>query len=149
MKFLLRREPPQTDCTLGLLTVGDLTLCTIERPWIPSGLSNGGQKGVSCVPPGVYQLVRHDSEAHPKTWALVNEGLDVVHYPGDSPNPAARTAVLIHPANRSWEVRGCIAPGTRTFKDPQGYGVANSRKAMKLIQDLLSWDDSHSLEIIE
>lgn len=81
------------------------------------------------------------------TWALVNPELDVVHYPQDG-SPLARSACLIHPANWAFELRGCIAPGTRTQIDPtRGYMVAESRKAMKLIQDTLSWDDSHSLEI--
>lgn len=151
MKLILRREPqqPSHDCTLGILFVGDLSLVTIERPWIPSAVSNGGQKGVSCVPAGTYRLVQHDSEAHPLTWALVNEELDVVHFPGDSDNPAARSAVLIHPANWAHELRGCIAPGTRTTVDAKGrYMVCDSRKAMRLLQQRVRWDEpGHTLEI--
>ena len=152
MKLILHRErqvPENKDCTLGLLFIGDLSLVTIERPWIPSNDSKGGTKGISCVPIGTYKLVQHDSEAHPLTWALVNEELDVVHFPGDSKNPFARSAVLIHPANWAHELRGCIAPGTRTTTDAKGrYMVQDSRKAMKLIQQRVSWaDTSHTLEI--
>lgn len=152
MKILLRRETKQPDhnCTLGLLFLGDLSLVTIERPWIPSSICRGGTKGVSCVPAGSYKLVRHNTDAHPMTWALVNEDLDVVHFPGDSDSSAARTAVLIHPANWPFELRGCIAPGTRTAIDPKhGYMVCDSRKAMKLIQDRMPWTDEHTLEISE
>ncbi len=44
MKLLLRREPTQPDhrCTLGLLFVGDLSLVTIERPWVPTDKGKGG-----------------------------------------------------------------------------------------------------------
>jgi hypothetical protein len=150
MKLLLRREPkqPSADCTLGLLFLSDISLVSLERPWVPSPDCRGGTKGVSCVPIGTYRLVRHNSDAHPMTWALVNEELDVVHYP-ISAKPNARTAVLLHPANRYWELRGCIAPGTRTFKDEQGYGVADSRKAMKMLTDRMPWTDGHEIEITD
>lgn len=149
MKITLRRESTTQDpnCTLGLLFVNDLTLCTIERPWVPTDASKGGTKGISCVPKGLYRLVPHDSDAHPETWALVNPDLDVVHYPSDSPNSAARSAVLIHSANRYWELRGCIAPGTRSVKDEKGYAVEASRVAMNLIRQRLSWTE-HQLEIL-
>ncbi len=150
MKFLLRRErqQPSADCTLGFLFVGSLSLVTIERPWVPSLASRGGAKGVSCVPLGTYRLVKHDSELHPLTWALVNEDLDVVHYPGPAVSPAARTAVLIHPANWAHELRGCIGVGTRARLDADGrYMVEESRKAMRLIQAAAPWTDEHTLEI--
>jgi hypothetical protein len=151
MKLIIRREPaqPSKDCTLGLLFVADLALVSIERPWIPSALTKGGTKGISCVPPGIYRLVRHNTDAHPNTWALVNEELDVVHYPGDGA-AGARSAVLIHPANWAFELRGCIAPGTRTALDPaHGYMVQDSRKAMKLLQERMPWTNDHSLEITQ
>lgn len=153
MKLIVRREKPQpsASCSLGLLFgPGDLSLVTIERPWIPSAVSKGGQKGVSCVPLGTYRLVRHNTDAHPMTWALVNEALDVVHYPGDDTNPAARTAVLIHPANYVEELRGCIAPGTRTaMVGANRFMVQESRKAMDLIRQRLPWTDEHTIDIQE
>lgn len=156
MRITLRRErsiPANTDCTLGLLFVGELQLTTIERPWIPfvainERESKGGAKGVSCVPIGLYKLVRHNTEAHPNTWALVNRDLDVVHLPGDSDNPNSRTAVLIHVANWAHELRGCIAPGIRTEVDASGrYMVKDSGIAMRKIQDRLPWTDEHEISI--
>jgi hypothetical protein len=149
MRIQLRRDnTPRSDCTLGTLTVGDKKFATIERPWVPSPLSKGGAKGVSCVPKGLYRLVRHDSEAHDPVWALVNKDLDVVHYPGDSPNSHARTVVLIHAANLASEVRGCIAPGMRAVVWPSGQNaVAESKKAMKLIKAAMPWTDEHEIEI--
>ncbi len=150
MKLILRREPKQPDakCMLGLLFLGDLSLVSIERPWIPTELSKGGTKGISCVPVGTYQLVKHNSEAHPMTWALVNPDLDVVHFQGEDDNPNARSVVLIHPANYAEELRGCIAPGTRTSSRPGGgYMVVDSRKAMRLLQQRMPWTNEHTLEI--
>jgi hypothetical protein len=87
------------------------------------------------------------------TWALVNPDLDVVHFPGEDSNPNARSAVLIHPANFVHELRGCIAPGTRTSPAVAahggGYMVMESRKAMKMIQDHMPWTDEHTIEITE
>lgn len=146
MKLTQRREPDNGVCTLSKLTLGFETLDTIERPWIPDLIGRGGRKGISCVPKGLYRLVPHDTEAHPKTWALVNPELDVYHQPDDVPvakRQYARTAVLIHAANYAHELRGCIAPGLR-----RGVNVVwDSRRAMHRIQTGLPWEE-HSLEII-
>ena len=151
MKLLLRREPkqPSHDCTLGLLFLADLSLVSLERPWVPSAECRGGTKGISCVPVGTYRLVRHNSDAHPMTWALVNEDLDVAHFQAPGDRRVLRTAVLLHPANWVFELRGCIAPGTRAGLGERGYQVYDSRKAMKMLQDRMPWDDSHSIEIVE
>lgn len=153
MKLYLRRQqsvPPRTDCTLGFLFIDDLQLATIERPWVPSSTSKGGAKGVSCVPAGTYKLVRHNTEAHPMTWALVNEDLDVAHLPRAGLASGVRTAVLIHPANYSHELRGCIAPGMRSGRGPEGSAmVLESRKAMRQLQERVPWTDEHTLEITQ
>lgn len=148
MNLALKRESTRSpDCTLGLLHVGDHQFSTIERPWIPAPVGAGGTKGISCVPRGLYRLVRHNTEAHPETWALVNEDLDVFHHPRPD-KPYARSAVLIHPANFAHELRGCVAPGMRTTRDAEGrFMVADSRRAMRLIQTLVPWIDGHTLEI--
>jgi hypothetical protein len=156
VKATLRRESPRPGAksTAGLLFVDDLTLVTIERPWIPAAdprRDRGGAKNRSCVPLGVYKLVRHNSEAHPMTWALVNHELDVVHYEGDDHDPDEdRATCLLHVANYVHNVIGCIGPGTRAEMDPRfGYCVRESRKAMELIRQALPWTDGHTLEIVE
>jgi hypothetical protein len=99
----LRRDYHSADCTMGVLTFdtpSESFKCqTMERPWIPTPLSRGGRKGESCVPAGLYQLERHNSEAHPNTWALVNPELDVVHWE-DRDHPNLRALVLIHVGTR-------------------------------------------------
>jgi hypothetical protein len=151
VKLYLRRQqsvPARTDCTLGFLFIEGLQLATIERPWIPSPVSKGGAKGVSCVPVGTYKLVRHNTEAHPMTWALVNEDLDVAHLPRSGLPSTVRTAVLIHPANYAHELRGCIAPGLRSGRGAEGQPmVLESRKAMRQLQELVPWTDDHILEV--
>jgi hypothetical protein len=164
VKLLLRREAkqPDADCTLGFLFVIDdkgaplLSLVTMERPWIRDKDAGdlGGEKNRSCVPCGTYKLVRHDSPNHPKTWALVNHDLDVVHFEGDDGDPDEdRATCLLHSANYVNQVEGCIAPGTRTAKASPGHGstymVCDSQKAMSLLRSLVPWTDDHTLEISE
>lgn len=154
MILTINRTYRGSDCTLGVLTVADLdgltplTLQTIERPWIPFPGSLGGAQGRSCVPVGSYRLECHHSEAHPRTWALVNPLLNVVHWPVEG-GETDRSLVLIHVANYAAELRGCIAPGMNTFVDPvrQVRMVTESRRAMKALQDLLNWSDEHELTI--
>lgn len=154
MRLTLVRTYAGSDCTLGVLTVTDiegvhqLTLQTIERPWVPSAKYKGGTKGVSCVPKGLYRLECHNSEAHPRTWALVNPDLGVTHWPTEAAE-GDRTVVLIHAANYASELRGCIAPGMKTYVDNVRGSrmVTNSRQAMKLLKEKLTWSDDHELEI--
>lgn len=150
MRLLLRREPAHPDCTLGLLTVGGLALCTLERPWIPSPTCKGGLKGKSCVPAGIYRLEMHDSAKHPKTWALVNHDLDVVHFEGDDHDPDDdRATCLLHVANFVTQLEGCIAPGlTATLVNGQ-YMVTSSTRAMDRLRSVVPWSNEHTLEIIE
>ncbi len=147
MILTLHREPPKPDCTLGILTVGGLKLYTMERPWIPSPTCKGGLKGKSCVPPGVYQLVKHESAKHGRTWALVNHELDVVHYEGDDHDPDEdRATCLIHVANYSRQLEGCIAPGIAHVYTNGEYMVTSSAKAMEKLRAVLPWEE-HTLEI--
>lgn len=149
MKLLLRRDLDDGACTLGTLTLGFEIFQTIERPWISAPIGQGGAKGVSCVPKGLYKLVLHDSEAHPRTWALVNPELDVYHLPTDAPlaqRQYARTAVLLHPANWPYELRGCIAPGMKRQQSEKGWMVTQSRIAWQRIQTGLPWEE-HQLSI--
>lgn len=160
MKLVLTREKPKPDCTLGVLEVFDdvgkvLTLVTMERPWIPdSDVGDlGGVKGKSCVPLGTYKLVKHDSPKHPRTWALVNHNLDVVHYEGDDKDPDEdRATCLLHKANYPDQIEGCIAPGRYTAhaQAPRtGYMVCESGKAMDMLRAVLPWTDDHTLTITE
>lgn len=63
----------------------------MELPW------DANQPNVSCVPIDEYEVVRHDSVAHPHTWELLN-------VPG-------RTGILIHNGNTDNDSLGCIIVG--------------------------------------
>lgn len=148
MDLLLRRDSVLSVAqTYGVLTVSDLRLDTIERPWLPDPAHPGGQNGLSCVPPGAYDLVLHDSELHPQTWALVNPALGVWHWPTEVPASGGRAVVLIHPANYAHELLGCIAPGMgRGFANGVAM-VTNSRVAFAQIKHAVPWAPGHTLTI--
>lgn len=138
--LFIQRDASTLGSTAGWLTCGLRKWATVERPWVPSQLTAAGTKGVSCVPPGRYRLEPHDSEAHPKCYALVCRELDVFHWPWEVPSTRrtfARTAVLIHPANWPYELRGCVAPGLRRELDGSDWCVRESRDAMNQIRSVI------------
>lgn len=141
MNVLLHRLTDNGKCTQGMLEIAGEEFFSLERPWVEG--APGGQKGVSCVPEGLYRLVPHDSEAHPKSFALVNEDLHVYHLsvPQDG---QGRTACLIHAANWPQELRGCIALGMQKGTN----AVFQSRLAIKRFYELVPWEEGHTLEII-
>jgi hypothetical protein len=153
MKLLLRRNYADDNCTMGVLSFStptdDYVAQTIERPWIPSAVCRGGMPMKSCVPPGLYRLVRHNTDKKPFTWALVNHELDVEHFEGDDHDPDVdRNTCLIHSANYAHELLGCIAPGQGRAVDANGvHMVTSSRLAMAELKHLLPWTDDHEIEV--
>lgn len=150
MRIALTRDYAGPDCTLGVLRIDDFELQSIERPWIADPQGIAGMKGVSCIPEGLYQLVRHDSEAHPRSFALVNPRLGVYHYSEAAPAGSelhVRTLVLIHVANRPSELRGCLALGMKRFFDGNSWLLQHSREAMTHFNDAVPWTNGHEILI--
>lgn len=132
MKLLLTRTF-QGSNTLGQIEVinniGESieTFYTLELP------NKDNKRGVSCIPVGTYKIVKHNS---PKFGSCfwVKDVKD-------------RYEILIHPANYTKQLRGCIAVGL-DHKDINGdneLDVTDSRKAM----DALLQYGVNELEIIE
>lgn len=146
MFLSLLRDVATGSYSMGVLTAGPLEFQTIERPWIDAPPGLGGHPDTSCVPAGLYELVKHDTPKHPRTFALVNPKLDVFHEPGDVPAdrlPYARTAVLLHPANWASELLGCIALGMTRGGDC----VLRSVNAFERFNMIVPWIPGHSIEI--
>jgi|TARA_R110000823_G_C15930318_1_gene499438 hypothetical protein len=98
------------DRTVGRLTYNDEHFYTVEKPWADN------QQNISCIPTGYYKLVRVDSPRFgANTWEVANV--------------TGRSHILIHVANTSADVIGCIGLGMGLF--PQLQGVSNSRKAIE------------------
>lgn len=100
--------------TLGVIKIADKKLFTIERPWLGNALN------VSCIPTGTYLTRWRESPRFGFTWELQ-----------DVPD---RTYILIHPANYSSNVQGCIGLGEGLMGDQ--IAVSNSRKAVNTFESL-------------
>lgn len=128
-----------------------LEIQTIELPWHPAtDGSPGGTCGLSCVPPGVYQLVPHSSLKHPRTFALHSPELGVYAEPNDVPSSLAympRTDCLIHPDNVTATLEGCIGPGLTRGELGGLPAVLESQEAFARLSALLPWEAGHTLVI--
>lgn len=148
MHLQIIRDSARTDATLGTLTIGSLVLQTLELPWVPIEGALCGHPDTSCVPPGDYELVMHDSVKHPRTFALSNPDLGVYHAPADIPaGCTGRSLVLLHNGNYPANSLGCILLGRgRSF--PNGASmVTNSDIALQAFKALVPWIEGHVLTI--
>jgi Family of unknown function (DUF5675) len=147
MNIQILRQTRNGVCTLGTMNIapGVEPLRTLELPWVPDPGCPGGAPDVSCVPPGLYQLVQHDTVKHPKSFALVNPALGVIHEP-DPQFPTYRTACLIHIANFPQQLEGCIGVGLTAGDDE----INNSAAALAVFNENVPWiGGHHTLEIID
>lgn len=100
MNITLKRTQFLANCTMGQISLTDGTVIySLELPW------KDNQKDISCVPPGVYNLIPYTSPKHDSTWYLENESLGV------GGNGAERSFCEIHSANWASQLEGCIALG--------------------------------------
>ncbi len=116
------------DATWGrlLLTGRQGGFVTVEPPWVYN------RPSVSCLPPGVYDLEPHHSEAYPHSWALVGDG--VAHF---DDGVSARSTCLLHVANWAHQLRGCIGPGSSIRMIQGTLGVSHSLLTMRAIDAYL------------
>lgn len=144
-RLTLTRDLPSPTETQGILSFGDVSLNTIERPWIAT--DPGGKPNESCVPAGRYRLIQHVRPNGDDVVALVNHGLGVYRYREDRTNEVGRFLILIHKGNWSSDVVGCIAPGLTRQSSSRGPMVGSSKAAMKQIMDYLDGEDGE-LDIV-
>lgn len=144
MNLTLTRDLDDGKCTLGTMSIFDFHMQTLERPWIPG--AEGGMPGRSCIPSGKYQLVLHDTEAHPRSFAMVNEALGVYHY-NVPKGKQGRTACLIHIANRSAELRGCVALGMKRGLSGTERTIQQSKIAIDGFYARMPWIEGHTIAI--
>lgn len=145
MNLTIQRTSHGAACTEGKMQLDRLLLYTMELPWVALEGFPGGAPDKSCVPAGVYALECHDTAKHPRTFALVNRDLFVIHEP-DPTLPNARVACLLHSANYPEELEGCIALGL----SQQYCFVGSSGAAMGQFRQLVPWQNGeHTLTIID
>jgi hypothetical protein len=133
MIIVLERFAYLDDCTRGVLTVGNQSFQTIERPWVKNTDGPGGMPFESCVPDGEYRLRHYTRPSGKKAFILSNSDKGVYEQEADMEGAVGRYLILIHPGNTTADVVGCIAPGL-TGADRS---VGNSRAAMLKLHELL------------
>ena len=74
--------------TEGQLIIGSRVFATIEQPWTPNPNGfKGGKPFESCIPDGMYRLVRfirpNKEGSAAKAWMIFNPDLGVYRFPDD------------------------------------------------------------------
>lgn len=122
--------------TFGTLTMGDFTCYTVERQWLDNTPS------LSCIPTGDYYAEWHDS---PKF------GASLIIYGGSvSKGPThgfLRSGILIHPANWSDQLQGCIGLGDKFTVMDNRAAVTNSRKTVADFLNRINIEEVYYLRI--
>lgn len=113
------------DCTTGFITYGDFRAMTLELP------DKNNQQCVSCIPFGRYECKKHVSPSHGDCISIKNV--------------VGRTHVLIHAANWTDQLLGCVAVGETLKPSDRGIMVTSSRKTLKKLMAILP--DKFLLEI--
>lgn len=124
MKIKLYRLPTTEDGTYGVLEIDGQPVCTtLEDSW------KNNQASVSCIPPGKYNVVPHNSAKYKNVWRV--EGV------------TNRSGILIHAGNTAADTTGCILVGS-------GFGkksITRSQDALNMLRSILP--DKFVLEIVE
>ena len=120
----------------GVLTLGDFSCYTVERQWLDNIAS------ISCIPVGDYYAEWY---ASPKFGASM-----IIHGGTVSKGPThgfPRSGILIHPANWSDQLQGCIGLGDKfTIMDDRA-AVTNSRKTVADFLNLINIGEVYYLRI--
>lgn len=123
----LDRDEFTRTATFGKFSMGGAYICeSVERERDHNRASTKDRPG-ACIPAGLY-LMRWE-ESPSKGWCWHVTGV-----PG-------RVGILLHPANWSRQLRGCISPGLKRAIIDDGnpdttddYGVTSSRSALHLLE---------------
>jgi hypothetical protein len=145
MDLLLTRDS-YPDHTYGTLEVGTTVFQTMELPWIPDPGWPCGEPLKSCVPPGYYHLMLHDTVKHPKTWALENTDLGIYaeYVP---PALVGRNDCLLHAGNYASDSEGCVLIGIARGTLNGQPAILNSQTALIQLKTILPWISGHTITI--
>lgn len=117
----------ESEGVFGTVHFGDSELVTMERPWIPSMEHPAGMPSESCIPTGVYSLVKaHSPKYNRDMYYLVSEDNGVHLREEDRAEEWERWGCMFHSANWPYQLNGCIAVGSIKGIVGTKYGVSNS-----------------------
>lgn len=142
MILSLRRDTSSPDCIVGVLSIGDKKIHTIEPPWVPNPA--GGKAGapfVSCLPAGTYRLEPFKLPSGERGYVVSNPQMDVYKTPFEVPKPrkeACRSRVTIRAANYAFDAVDAIGVGLQRLKTQQGWKLEKSIDALNVIRTTLN-----------
>ena len=118
----LIRNPSTPYGTFGQLIGFDFDYYSLELPWVDTNGDGLGDPQKSCITPGEYECVWHTSPKYGPCYEVTGV--------------VGRTHILIHPANWSHQLLGCIALG-------KGRGVLNGKPAITQSRDAIKEFHNH------
>lgn len=132
MRGVLIRSSDDGIQTLGNLIVFDgekiVFKCkTLELAW------HDNAKGASCIPNGVYQVIKRYSEKHKDHYQISNV--------------PDRDFILIHKGNFNYEIRGCVLVGLE-HTDINGDGRKDVTASRIVMEQMLKSVGEFELTII-
>ena len=134
--------------TYGRIIAGDISLHSMERPWIPSSEWPSGKPMESCFPVGTYDLVKEYSPKYGKSmYYVVNPDHGVYLRKEDRFHDWERWGCMIHPANWVHQINGCVAPGMSRGVIGDSYGVGSSRSAVEKLYEHIDKAESPRLSV--
>lgn len=119
MKYIIKRFLFNDDGTIGQFMQDGQQICvTGELPWLDN------HPKTSCIPTGTYQVIKHDSPAHPDTWEITGV--------------PDRSAILLHNGNApEVDSEGCLLVGSSYGKLEGKTAVFNSVATLDKLRDIL------------
>lgn len=118
-EILLERFCYHPSGTLGVINIDNHKFYSIERPWLENATN------VSCIPEGEYEMGWRTSPRFGETWHIK-----------DVPD---RTHILIHVANFSKDVQGCIGLGMDLMGDT--IAVSSSKAAIGKFEQMTKGEE--------
>ena len=139
MELLLTRFAYSDMGTFGKLEAPNFICFTVEDPW------NNNESSKSCIPEGDYQAKRTSRPKHGNTFVLINEELGIAEYP----KLGMRDSCLIHVANTTLDVEGCIGLGETLGCLGSNWAILNSTGMVKKFMMYMEGTDEFQLRIVQ
>lgn len=139
MRNITLQRFSQDKVTFGKLKIEWLPehkdIYTIELPW------KDNQHDISCIPAGIYRVIRFNSPAHGMVWKLLGTEprQDVEMHSGNF-----ACFVKLPGSSHDTDTKGCILPGMAL--DEGVPMVQRSKEAMSYLYTLIG-DDDFMLEV--
>lgn len=126
--YILERVYLETS-TPGRLYFDNTSVLTLELPW------KDNRRGVSCIPEGSYRVTKE--QPIPENDPLGRKARPYVHF--RLHDTGSRSGILIHTANYTRRIKGCIIPGLEHLDiDKDGVlDIAKSTPALALLVEKL------------